>query len=73
MGGQECEVLLCILFWKSREMESEFLETVKVMETAPGDKPVRSVLVGMVPVREDWKKLKSNGALGGRMSRWILG
>lgn len=56
-------------FWKSREMESEFLETVKVMETAPGDKPGRSVLVGMVPVREDWEKeLKLNGALGGRMS-----
>jgi hypothetical protein len=61
--GKECEVLMCILFWKGREEEKEFLEEVKVVKTRAGENRT-SVFEGVVGVMENWEwELKELGAV----------
>ena len=63
----ECEVLLAVMSWRNGEVEGKFRETAKLMCTKLGEEPGTAVLVGMVPVMEDWKEgLKADGAVGWR-------
>jgi hypothetical protein len=65
--GTECEVLLVVMSWKNGEVEGKFRETEKLMRTEPGKEPGTAVLVGMVPIMEDWEEgLKADGAVGWR-------
>ena len=65
--GTECEVLLVVMSWRNREREEKFRETAKLMRTEPGKEPGTAVLVGMVPIMEDWEeRLKADGAVGWR-------
>ena len=66
-GGTECEVLLVVMSWRNREAEEKFRDTAKLMRTEPGEEPGTAVLVGMVPIMEDWEEgLKADGTVGWR-------
>jgi hypothetical protein len=65
--GTECEVLLAVMSRRNGEVEGKFRETTKLMRTELGEEPGTAVLVGMVPVMEDWEEgLKADGAVGRR-------
>ena len=69
--GTECEVLLAVMSWRNGEMEGKFVKRAKLMRTKLGKEPGTAVLVGMVPVMEDWEEgLKADGAVG--WSDWYV-
>ncbi|THH04164.1 hypothetical protein EW146_g10246, partial [Bondarzewia mesenterica] len=63
--GEECEVLMWVMFWKGREEEREFLEGVKRLRTRKGAEDGTAVYEGEVSVFEIWEnELRGQGALG---------
>jgi hypothetical protein len=65
--GTEYDVLLVVMSWRNGEVEGKFQETAKLMRTELGEEPRTAVVVGMVPVMEDWEEgLKADGAVGWR-------
>ncbi|KAK4233338.1 hypothetical protein C8A03DRAFT_38961 [Achaetomium macrosporum] len=63
--GKECDVFVCIMFWKDKERERRFLVEERLPVTQPGNQPGTEVWVRDMSLMEEWEgKLREAGAVG---------